>query len=88
MTLAEEFQSRNFSQYPCILSAVSLLTSTAKGIYGQWIGIICMILCFALGIANIFHFGLVVIFSIICLYVFITATTSMPGSNPLYYDTS
>lgn len=28
-----------------------------------------MILCFALGIANIFHFGLVIIFSIICLYV-------------------
>jgi len=36
-------------------------------IYGQWIGILSIILCLALGIANIFHFSLVIIFSIICL---------------------
>ncbi|KAF2236796.1 Golgi apparatus membrane protein TVP18 [Viridothelium virens] len=36
-------------------------------IYAQWTGILCMFLCFALGIANIFHLGLVIIFSIICL---------------------
>lgn len=29
----------------------------------------CMILCFALGVANIFHLGLVIIFRVICLYV-------------------
>lgn len=36
-------------------------------IYGQWLGILSMILCFALGIANIFHVSLILIFSIICL---------------------
>jgi len=36
-------------------------------IYGQWIGVICIILCFALGIANIFSFDLIIIFSVICL---------------------
>jgi len=36
-------------------------------IYGQWIGVICIVLCFALGIANIFHFNLVILFSVICI---------------------
>lgn len=38
-------------------------------IYGQWAGILSMILCFALGIANIFNFTrpLLIIFSGICL---------------------
>jgi len=36
-------------------------------IYGQWTGILCIVLCFALGIANIFSFSLLIIFSIICL---------------------
>lgn len=31
-------------------------------------GVICIILCFALGIANIFNFNLVILFSVICLY--------------------
>jgi len=45
------------------------LQSRNWSIYGQWAGIISMILCFALGIANIFNFGhpLVIIFSAICL---------------------
>lgn len=30
-------------------------------------GVICIILCFALGIANIFHFHIIIIWSIICL---------------------
>ncbi|KLJ11402.1 golgi apparatus membrane protein TVP18 [Blastomyces silverae] len=34
-------------------------------IYGQWAGVLCIILCFALGIANIFH--KVIPFSIVCL---------------------
>ncbi|KAK5259483.1 Golgi apparatus membrane protein tvp18 [Exophiala xenobiotica] len=38
-------------------------------IYGQWLGVLCIILGFALGIANIFHFNLLIIFSIILLYV-------------------
>ncbi|KAF1980747.1 hypothetical protein K402DRAFT_343768 [Aulographum hederae CBS 113979] len=36
-------------------------------IYGQWTGIICMVLCFALGIANIFNFNIIILFSVICL---------------------
>ncbi|EME77445.1 uncharacterized protein MYCFIDRAFT_146315 [Pseudocercospora fijiensis CIRAD86] len=36
-------------------------------IYGQWAGIVCVVLCFALGIANIFNFHWVIVFSVICL---------------------
>ncbi|TKA43218.1 Golgi apparatus membrane protein TVP18 [Cryomyces minteri] len=36
-------------------------------IYGQWTGVLCIILCFALGIANIFHLHWVILFSVICL---------------------
>lgn len=37
-------------------------------IYGQWLGILSMILCFALGIANIFTFQVVIIiFACICI---------------------
>ncbi|KAK5661980.1 hypothetical protein OQA88_10091 [Cercophora sp. LCS_1] len=37
-------------------------------IYGQWLGILAMILCFALGIANIFTFNVfLIIFSVIAL---------------------
>jgi len=37
-------------------------------IYGQWLGILSMILCFALGIANIFRFDvIIIIFSVLCL---------------------
>lgn len=33
-------------------------------------GVLCIILCFALGIANIFHLHLVILFSILCLFVY------------------
>ncbi|PLB52961.1 golgi apparatus membrane protein tvp18 [Aspergillus steynii IBT 23096] len=37
-------------------------------IYGQWTGVVCIVLCFALGIANIFSFNAGrIVFSIICL---------------------
>lgn len=36
-------------------------------LYGQWISILTIFLCIALGIANIFHFNLVIIFAIICI---------------------
>jgi len=37
-------------------------------IYGQWLGVLSMILCFALGIANIFTFYIfIIIFAIIAL---------------------
>ncbi|MCJ1356881.1 MAG: Golgi apparatus membrane protein tvp18 [Icmadophila ericetorum] len=35
--------------------------------FGEETGVLCIILCIALGIANIFHLHLVIIFSIICL---------------------
>ncbi|ODV59148.1 Tvp18p [Ascoidea rubescens DSM 1968] len=37
------------------------------GIYGKWIGILTFFLCLALGVANIFHFSLVIIFSILAI---------------------
>ncbi|KAF1348105.1 hypothetical protein BDV97DRAFT_416250 [Delphinella strobiligena] len=37
-------------------------------IYGQWSGILSMILAFALGIANIFHFHWIILFSVILLF--------------------
>lgn len=36
-------------------------------LYGQWISILTIFLCLALGVANIFHASLVIIFSIICI---------------------
>lgn len=36
-------------------------------IYGQWTGIIAILLCIAVGIANIFHLSLIIIFSVICI---------------------
>ncbi|KFX88107.1 hypothetical protein V495_07380 [Pseudogymnoascus sp. VKM F-4514 (FW-929)] len=36
-------------------------------IYAQWTGVICIFLCFALGIANMFHLSLVILFSALCL---------------------
>ncbi|KAL5114452.1 Golgi apparatus membrane protein tvp18 [Pleosporales sp. CAS-2024a] len=36
-------------------------------IYGQWTGVLCIFLCFALGISNIFHPTFVIAFSIVCL---------------------
>lgn len=36
-------------------------------LYGQWIGLLTIILCLALGIANIFHASIVIVFSIICI---------------------
>ncbi|TGO62568.1 hypothetical protein BOTNAR_0112g00180 [Botryotinia narcissicola] len=36
-------------------------------IYGQWTGVVCILLCFALGITNLFHINLLIIFSALCL---------------------
>ncbi|KAI4228777.1 MAG: hypothetical protein L6R36_001377 [Xanthoria steineri] len=43
------------------------LRSRNFSIYGQWIGILCIFLCVALGIANIFNHPVIIVFSIICL---------------------
>lgn len=34
---------------------------------GNRTGILCVILCFALGIANIFHFDIIILWSVFCL---------------------
>ncbi|KAL4873460.1 hypothetical protein BDV12DRAFT_160039 [Aspergillus spectabilis] len=37
-------------------------------VYGQWTGVLCIILCLAVGIANIFSFNAVlIVFSILCI---------------------
>ncbi|KAF9739884.1 Golgi apparatus membrane protein tvp18 [Paraphaeosphaeria minitans] len=36
-------------------------------IYAQWTGVICIFLCFALGISNLFNANWVIAFSIVCL---------------------
>ncbi|OQO07863.1 Golgi apparatus membrane protein TVP18 [Cryoendolithus antarcticus] len=41
------------------------LKSRNFSIYGQWIGILCIILCFALGISNIFHFDIIILWSVL-----------------------
>ncbi|KAF2145088.1 uncharacterized protein K452DRAFT_221917 [Aplosporella prunicola CBS 121167] len=43
------------------------LKSRNFSIYGQWTGILCVILCFAMGIANLFEGWKHLIFSVICL---------------------
>ena len=39
-------------------------------------GVLCIILCFALGIANIFHFDIIILWSVICLYVLSSSSSS------------
>lgn len=36
-------------------------------IYGQWTGILSILICIAVGISNLIHASIIVIFSIICL---------------------
>ncbi|KAJ4304967.1 Golgi apparatus membrane protein tvp18 [Kalmusia sp. IMI 367209] len=36
-------------------------------IYAQWTGVICILLCFALGVSNLFQAHWVIAFSIVCL---------------------
>ncbi|KAL4928376.1 Tvp18 family protein [Aspergillus undulatus] len=44
------------------------LRSRNFSIYGQWTGVICIILCLAVGIANIFSFNaILIVFSVLCI---------------------
>jgi len=36
-------------------------------IYGQWTGVICIFLCFAVGISNLFHVSIMILFGAICV---------------------
>jgi len=46
-------------------------------------GVLCIILCFALGIANIFHFDIIIVWSVLCLFVPTTSSLPPNRSNPL-----
>ncbi|CAG99875.1 Tvp18 [Kluyveromyces lactis] len=46
---------------------VADLKSSNFSIYGQWISYLNIIFCLAFGIANIFHFSAVIVFSIIAI---------------------
>ncbi|KAL7270572.1 Golgi apparatus membrane protein tvp18 [Rhizina undulata] len=48
-------------------SIVSEFKTRNFSIYGQWTGILAIILCLAVGIANLFHISIILIFSILCL---------------------
>jgi hypothetical protein len=43
--------------------------------------VLCIFLCFALGISNIFHATFVIAFSIVCLYVILNAHSCAPNSR-------
>lgn len=48
-------------------------------LYGQWIAILTMFLCFGLGFANIFHLSVLVVFGIICVVQgFVVLFVEMP----------
>ena len=49
------------------MTLAEAFTSRNFSIYGQWTGVLCIVLCFALGIANIFNANWVIAFSIVCL---------------------
>jgi len=36
-------------------------------IYGQWTGVICIFLCFAVGLSNLFHVSIMILFGALCL---------------------
>jgi hypothetical protein len=57
-------QATNYFEWSSIVKRWEALTP-----HSHRLGVLCIILGFALGIANIFHFNLLIIFSIILLYV-------------------
>jgi len=36
-------------------------------IYGQWTGVICIFLCFGVGLSNLFHVSIMILFGALCL---------------------
>lgn len=43
------------------------LKSRNFSIYGQWIGVVCIFLCLAVGISNLFHVSIIILFGVICI---------------------
>lgn len=74
MGFADELRTRNFSIYGQWYvffvqnwSDKGGYASATPRVLTNRLGVLCIILCLALGIANIFHANLVIIFSIICM---------------------
>ncbi|GBF62314.1 golgi apparatus membrane protein [Trichophyton mentagrophytes] len=70
MTLAEEFRSRNFSIYAQWLAAPTASSDSSLYPAGEtcWTGILSMLICFAVGISNLFRVpSIILAFSIVCL---------------------
>lgn len=62
-----------------ISKIISELKSFNFSVYGRWFGYINIILCFALGIANLFNFGIVILFAITAIVQgFIILFTEVP----------
>ncbi|KAL9126907.1 MAG: hypothetical protein Q9217_004121 [Psora testacea] len=43
------------------------LRSRNFSIYGQWMGVLCIVLCIALGISHLLHIGVLFVFGLLCL---------------------
>lgn len=43
------------------------LRSRNFSIYGQWFGVLCILLCLAVGISNLLHLDIIILFGIICV---------------------
>ncbi|OBA15170.1 uncharacterized protein OGAPODRAFT_24916 [Ogataea polymorpha] len=56
-----------FTDYIRISGFVQDMKSMNFSLYGQWIGIVLIFLSIALGIANIFHFNIVIVFAILAI---------------------
>ncbi|TVY34821.1 Golgi apparatus membrane protein [Lachnellula subtilissima] len=75
MTIAEEFATRNFSRLLGNTTLLELASYGKLGIHGNnadiegngRTGVICIFLCFALGISHLFHVSIMILFGAICL---------------------
>ncbi|KAI9792832.1 MAG: Golgi apparatus membrane protein tvp18 [Peltula sp. TS41687] len=67
MRLLQELVMAVIRKLACKKTSHSSMASVCEFGEDDWTGVLCIFLCFALGIANIFHFHLVILFSIICL---------------------
>jgi hypothetical protein len=53
----------------CVASLKVISRHARKLTYDVRTGVLCIILCFALGIANIFHFDIIILWSVLLLSV-------------------
>jgi hypothetical protein len=53
----------------CLAGSTGVPRNAQKLIHLTRTGVLCIILCFALGIANIFHFDIIILWSVLLLSV-------------------